>query len=694
MKKNSLIITFFLFLLWGCTSEVDKRVEAVLSISGSNRTELETVLNHYKNEPQKLKAAKFLIANMRYHHSYYSVRNSRQHPLLDSLTRVADSLFYHSVYLATDSFHNGNIQKLKDNIRTSFKEQSGRKVSEQPVRILWKDDYDFHWITARQLIDHIDHVFGCKKRIGAIRRLSTEDFYEYVLPYRSIPDNSLVDFSNVYSAFIDKYMADINKDSLQKVVGRYNFVIYQLRKFFPPYPYKEEVGYQELFFNGFHDCIPIADYGVSMLRACGIPAAVEFNACYKQFQGRHYHGVVLDKNRNWLAFNPESSIPTSDNSSFDTKNVLNIYRFMFSEQKDAPFFLEKDGEYIPELFDSPFLKDVTSHLLETVTLTLPYQKAGNNKLAYLATFNSKTLSGIIPVTWGKINRTKQNVTFPSVIPDRYYFPVYYSPFGKSFSFGDSFYLNKEGEIEKNHIEERTDSVTLLRKFPIKQKLVDKAIKLIGTVIIASNEPGFHSCDTVGIIADTLQPYFQDIKLDMNKGPYQYYQIKTTDEYPHATLAELEFITDTRYGYKNIIPASPLPVFSSEDTLSGNKFEVRLMDEPLERIKWKAEYDGNPQTSPQPYPTIRFMLEKPQFVTKVRMMPLNADNGIIAGNQYELFCWNNGEWKKILSQQAEANYITVRIPSGSLLWLRNLTGGKEELPFYVDDNGQQRFIYRL
>lgn len=107
MRKNSLIIVFFLFLLLGCTSEMDKRVETVLSISGSNRTELEAVLDHYKHEPQKLKAAKFLIANMRYHHSFYSLRNPRQHPLLDSLTRAADSLFYHSVYVATDSFHNG-----------------------------------------------------------------------------------------------------------------------------------------------------------------------------------------------------------------------------------------------------------------------------------------------------------------------------------------------------------------------------------------------------------------------------------------------------------------------------------------------------------------------------------------------------------------------------------------------------------
>lgn len=692
MKKNSLVIVFFLFLLMSCTSQIDKRVETVLSISGTNRAELEAVLNHYKYKPQKLKAAKFLIANMRYHHSYYLVKSPRQHPLLDSLTEIADSLFYHSVYMVTNSFRDENTQKLIDSIRTGFREQNGIKVSQQPIKMLWKENYDFSWITAKQLITHIDHAFECREKIDGLRRLSTEDFYEYVLPYRSIPDNSLIDFSDVYSSFINKYMADINRDSVQEVIQRYNFVIYQLRKFFPPYPYKEEVGYQELFFNGFHDCIPIASYGISILRTCGVPAAVEFNACYKQFQGRHYHGVALDENRNWLVFNPESSIPTRDNSSFKTKDMLNIYRFMFSEQKDTPFFLEKEGEYIPELFDSPFLKDVTSHLLKTISLTLPYREAGNNNLAYLAAFNSGEPSGIVPVTWGEINRTKQYVVFSSVIPDRYYFPVYYSAFGKSFSFGEPFYLNKEGGIEKGCVGEKSTEVILLRKFPKKQGLVEKAIKLIGTVILASNEPGFQPCDTVGIIADTLQPYFQDIKLDMSKGPYQYYRIKTPDEYPHSTLSEVEFITDTRYGYRNVINASSLPILSPKDTLLIDKTETRLMDEPLEQIKWKAEYDGNPQTSPEAYPTIHFILKEPQFVIKVRMMPLNADNGIVPNNQYELLHWSNGEWSKVLNQQPKYNYITANIPYGSLLWLRNLTGGKEELPFYMDDNGRQRFIY--
>lgn len=133
-----------------------------------------------------------------------------------------------------------------------------------------------------------------------------------------------------------------------------------------------------------------------------MPTARGINSSYKKFQGRHYYVVVLDKNKGWLMFNPESSLPTTNGSFLKPEEMLNVYRFMFSEQKDTPFFMEKNGEYIPDIFDSPFLKDVTSHLLRTVPLILPYQETGNNNLAYLAAFNSGVLSGIIPVTWGKI----------------------------------------------------------------------------------------------------------------------------------------------------------------------------------------------------------------------------------------------------------------------------------------------------
>lgn len=688
IKNKTLFLVLAWLLMVGCTSEMDKRVKNVLAISGPNRSELETVLRHYRHEPQKLKAAKFLIANMRYHHSPYSIRSSQQHPLLDSLTNLADSLLYELAVENPDSLQSWKGVELV----LKFRVEHGEKVLEQPANVLWKEDYDYRWIKARQLINHIDHVFELRERIEAVRRLSTEDFYEYVLSYRSIPNNPLVDLSDTYSAFMGKYMTDIDRDSIREMVERYNYVVGQCRNFFPSYPYKQAIGYQELFFHGFHDCIPVADYGVSMLKACGIPAAVEFNVCYKQFQGKHYHGAVLDKNKNWLVFTPESSIPAVGNTSYDMARMLNIYRFMFSEQKDAPFFLEREGEYIPRTLDSPFIKDVTSNLTKTVSLTLPYCEAGNNHLAYLAVFNGETSGGIVPVTWGKINRVKRSVTFSSVIPDRYYFPIYYSPFGQSLSFGTPFALDKEGKVVENKIDKQRKSVILHRKYPKKQGLIDKAGMMIGTVVQASNEPEFEFCDTVGIISDTLQPYFQDIYLDMSKGPYCYYRIKTPDKYPHVSLAELQFITDSRYGYSNTVPATPLPILLPEDVLREDMTDVRLMDEPWEQIKKRAEYDGNPQTSPEAYSTVCFMLKKPQLVTKVRMMPLNADNAIVPGNLYELLYWNNGEWKKIESLRADFNYIKAEVPPGTLLWLRNLTAGKEELPFYINSSGEQHFIY--
>lgn len=48
-------------------------IASVLDSAGSNRSELEAVLDHYKtkdNNPQKLQAAEFLIKNMPAHYSY------------------------------------------------------------------------------------------------------------------------------------------------------------------------------------------------------------------------------------------------------------------------------------------------------------------------------------------------------------------------------------------------------------------------------------------------------------------------------------------------------------------------------------------------------------------------------------------------------------------------------------------------
>lgn len=70
MRRGGLLLTVTIALLAGCTTR--STMESALNQAGSNRTELEAVLNHYRDtdiNPQKLRAAEFLIENMPAHYS-------------------------------------------------------------------------------------------------------------------------------------------------------------------------------------------------------------------------------------------------------------------------------------------------------------------------------------------------------------------------------------------------------------------------------------------------------------------------------------------------------------------------------------------------------------------------------------------------------------------------------------------------
>ena len=81
-----------------------------------------------------------------------------------------------------------------------------------------------------------------------------------------------------------------------------------------------------------------------------------------------------------------------------------------------------------------------------------------------------------------------------------------------------------------------------------------------------------------------------------------------------------------------------------------------------------------------------------LLTHVRFSPKNADNGICAGNEYELHYWNNG-WHSCGTVRAKYEYVEFEnVPQGCLYWLENRTQGGEEMPFVLDEKGEQRFIY--
>ena len=82
--------TFFFFLLIlsaGCR-HTDPDLENALRQAGENRSQLEQVLDHYRNDSLKYKAACFLIANMPGHYSYGGEVLDTYYFSVDSLFRI------------------------------------------------------------------------------------------------------------------------------------------------------------------------------------------------------------------------------------------------------------------------------------------------------------------------------------------------------------------------------------------------------------------------------------------------------------------------------------------------------------------------------------------------------------------------------------------------------------------------------
>ena len=137
-------------------------IRQTLEKAGENRRELETVLEHYKNEPLKEKAARFLLENMDGHFAHTG-------EAVDVYDNYMDSVFRHC---------NGDrvfwIMKYD-----TILQRTGLDLElSQDERL-----YDAQSVTADFLTEHIDSAFTVWQQ-NWNKQYSFEMFCRYVLPYR------------------------------------------------------------------------------------------------------------------------------------------------------------------------------------------------------------------------------------------------------------------------------------------------------------------------------------------------------------------------------------------------------------------------------------------------------------------------------------------------------------------------------
>ena len=630
VKSISCILVYL--CLCSCSSYLDKEVKAALEFALSNKVQLEQVLEHYKGEPLKQKAARYLIANMPY---YYSYRGAE----LDSIKKVK------VLILNTDTFPYKEVEKWESIDYTGLE-----KV------------YDIHTITADYLIRNIDHAFEkWSKRTWNIN-LTFEDFSEFLLPYRT-ENEPLEDwrekYEQKYGAILDSLYKGSDIIEAANVLGNY---IKKEGFFYDTSLNAPHYGASFLFDHRIGGCKESCDYTTYVMRAVGIPIGVDTYLYSPEFRFSHEWNVIKDTTGMCVSFWIEDN--TAQRGKHEDRKKGKVYRRSFGWQEK-----EESARLYP-VFQNPFIKDVTAEYLGQNQVVLDMPDTLTNTYIYLAVFSYQKW---VPVAVTTVKNGQ--AVFEDIEPEVIFQPVVWQEeqiIPVSYPF-----IYREKEVQTFIPRKETEVVELLRKYPHNHRHSAFMSNLIGGVIEASNDLNFKQSEFVYKFVDTLSAPYNVVFLGESKKSYRYMKY-TANNRKKLELAELVFFENPKdeQGIHAIVSSSCVPNNLRHD----GRVENVADGDPFSYFTAKEEGGS-----------ILFDFQTPKAVEKIVYTPRNDDNYVRIGDTYMLYYQNGSAgWKSLGQQTATTNKLLFEnVPQGVLLCLHNITRGTEEQVFYMK-NGKQVF----
>jgi hypothetical protein len=361
-KLPNLLITAIL-ILSSCKGRSD--IERVIQLAEENGTELEAVLDHYKDSEDslKLKAANFLIVNM-------VGKGSFDYYLTDSLGKKYDiNLFDYEVY---DSMKKTKSD-LEHKIGRTLKYSRGEFVADLKI------------IKSEYLIDHIERTFDAWSMPWA-KHLNFSEFCEALLPYR-INNEPLPQLS-------PKILKDIQhfknlKDSIDDPVIICSIINDSLKKTYA-WRHKETSLYPgPLSFadidkiNGGR-CEDLNALTALYMRSAGVPVYSESTPFWGNSDtGGHSWPSVVNKQHEAIPFTAAYDNPVQGKLPFGYKRLAKSYRKNYQAT-----FIENQEKYETYL-DDPSLFDNTHELIDVFDYNFINQtdKQTSSKKLYLGILN-------------------------------------------------------------------------------------------------------------------------------------------------------------------------------------------------------------------------------------------------------------------------------------------------------------------
>ena len=636
--------TFFFFLLIlsaGCR-HTDPDLENALRQAGENRSQLEQVLDHYRNDSLKYKAACFLIANMPGHYSYGG-------EVLDTYYFSVDSLFRIG---APCEQTNRQIDELAQNLQIS----RYAKIIE-----------DVKTITAEYLIDNIDRAFDDWQNKEINEHVDFEHFCEYLLPYRISNEpleywrdmlsgkyREIEDMGYIYGDRPSAYWAcSVVNDRLRET---HRGSVFRLHHSFLP------LNYSTLNIINYGTCKEYAHLATFAMRGKGIPVAIDFTPQWAHISSGHYWNSVYVKRGKNVIFEPLGSNPGERHRDEVVK--AKVYRYRYAINKNALSRLNTAQEPVPSFFNTPFYQDVTAEYTATSDVEIEMLRSPSQKrdFAYLCVFDNQKWE---PIHFAPLKRGKAR--FTDMGRDIVYLPGYYIE-GEIEQSGYPFILDVFGEIHPLIPDTiHTHPLRLERKYPISNRLIDHSNKLLAGCIQASADSTFTDPVTFHIIARNTQGAPDTATIDSSRQPFRYWRYLSPNG-SFCQIAELQFFKPDSL--------SPLPgrAIGTPGTLN-NAFD----GDPLTFYEYH-EADGG---------WIGLDFGKPTRIDRIAFQPRNDDNYVVAGDEYELFYRSSTAWESLGKQKPSHPWVEYpAVPSNALLLLKNHSRGQEERIFTWEKQKQK------
>lgn len=649
MKKLRILKVFVLLFVvcFVSCNEENRQIRIALNYSAKAKLELKKVLDYYKDDPEKLAAARFLISNM-YAHSSYSGKEIKE------FEREAERVIGLDM---TPEQHHDSILSLS-NKRFYY-------VRKEYIPDILAVKADF-------LIASIDHAFEQWKTRPWSQHLSFDEFCEWLLPYKVVERQKLDGWRDTLSFYFSDTLSHLSKSD-PKSYTTYNAVeavrTEIVNKIHPRVIWGVEHGYS-LFSADlmpkwtYGTCEEYVSLGVMTFRSLGLPAVIDRVPVWgRKNLGHTWYTILSDNGRKINS--PDCIISPLGWEFYPYERFPKVFRSLYSINKETAKYNE-ETKYKHSFDVCSF--DVTDEYYITSDIEIPIDKKRlKDKYAYISVLVNKGGPEWTIIDYGHAKRNK--VFFDKMGRNIMYIVMGYN--GHTITpISDPFIVEKDGSIRYIHANnEKLIDIDLRRKYFESYNVVTMRNRVIGGKIQCSNNKDFADAVTVLTISDIGQV---NVPIDINiQDKYRYWRYLSPDG-SFGSIAELAFFNSDN----SVIKGSPIGCQEASQDVINSAFDGnRLSNFEL----FYPHANGN---------WVGMDFNTPTNVDKILVVPRTDDNDIVIGHDYELKMWNGDYWITFDRKESTSNILHFNsVPEGALLWLHDHTGGNDERAFIVNKEGE-------